>query len=106
MALIITDANFEQEVKQSNQLTFVDFWAPWCGPCQQMGPIVEDMARELEGKVKIGKLNVDDSPNTAQEYNVMSIPTFLLFKNGQKVDEMVGGVQKEKLVEMIKKHLA
>lgn len=105
MALTFTDANFELEVKQSDKLTFVDFWAPWCGPCQQMGPIVEEMAHEMEGKVKIGKLNVDESPNAAGEFNVMSIPTFLLFKNGQKVDEMVGGVQKEKLVEMINKHL-
>lgn len=105
MALTFTDANFEQEVKQSDKLTFVDLWAPWCGPCQQMGPIVEELAHEFEGKVKIGKLNVDESPNTAGEFNVMSIPTFLLFKNGQKVDEMVGGVQKEKLAEMISKHL-
>lgn len=105
MALTFTDANFEQEVKQSDKLTFVDFWAPWCGPCQMTGPFVEELANEMGDKVKIGKVNVDENPNVAGEYNVMSIPTFLLFKNGEVVDQIVGGVQKEKLAEVINKNL-
>ena len=102
MGNIFTDANFEQEVLTSDKPVFVDFWAPWCGPCQMMGPIVEEIAKELEGKnIKIGKMNVDENPNTPGHYNVMSIPTFILFKGGQVVDQVVGGVQKEKLKEMI-----
>ncbi len=105
MALVFTDANFESEVKMANQLTFVDFWAPWCGPCQQTGPYVDEIASELAGQVKVGKVNVDENPNVAGEYNVMSIPTFLVFKDGSVVDEIVGGVQKEKMLEVIKKHM-
>lgn len=105
MALTFTDANFEMEVKQSDKLTFVDFWAPWCGPCQMTSPFVSELADEMGDKVKIGKLNVDENQNIAGEFNVMSIPTFLLFKNGQKVDELVGGVQKEALKAFISKHL-
>lgn len=105
MALTFTDANFEKEVKQSDILTFVDFWAPWCGPCRMTGPIVDELATELEGKVKIGKMNVDENPNTPGIFNVMSIPTFILFKNGEAVDQVVGGVPKEKLLEAINKHL-
>ena len=101
-----TDTNFNVEVLQSAVPVFVDFWAPWCGPGRMMGPIVETLAAEMAGqKVKIGKLNVDENPNTAGQYNVMSIPTFLLFKGGQVADQMVGGMQKEKLEEMIKKHI-
>lgn len=100
-----TDGNFDAEVLKSDVPVFVDFWAPWCGPCQQMGPIVEEIATEYgEDKVKIGKLNVDENQVTAGNYRVMSIPTFLLFKGGEVVDTVVGGVQKEKLTEMIQKH--
>jgi thioredoxin 1 len=106
MEHIFTDANFNDEVLKSDKLVFVDFWAPWCGPCQMMGPIVEGLAHEYEGKnIKIGKLNVDENPNTAGQYNVLSIPSFLLFKDGKLVDTVVGGVQKEKLQEAITKHL-
>jgi len=101
-----TDDNFDAEVLKSEIPVFVDFWAPWCGPCQQMGPLVEELAGEFgEDKVKIGKLNVDDNQVTAGKYNVMSIPTFLLFKGGEVVDTVVGGVQKEKLKQMIDKNL-
>lgn len=100
-----TDANFDVEVLKSDVPVLVDFWAPWCGPCQMMGPIVEELAKESDGKkFKIGKLNVDDNQNTAGQYNVMSIPTFLVFKGGQAVDQVTGGVQKEKLQELVKKY--
>lgn len=101
-----TDANFKAEVLESSTPVFVDFWAPWCGPCQMMGPVVEELAHELEGKnIKIGKLNVDENNDTSAAYSVMSIPTFLIFKGGEVVDQITGGVQKEKLKEMMAKYL-
>ena len=103
--LNISDANFDSEVLQAEVPVFVDFWAPWCGPCQMMGPIVEELAGEYEGKAKVVKLNVDENPNTAGKFKVMSIPTFLVFKGGEVVDQTVGGVDKEKLKEMINNHL-
>lgn len=106
MEVIFTDANFKQEVLESAMPVFVDFWAPWCGPCQMMGPIVEELARENEGKnIKIGKCNVDENGETASQFGIMSIPAFFVFKGGQVVDQIVGGVQKEKLKEMIEKWL-
>ncbi len=106
MEHIITDANFEAEVLKSDKPVFVDFWAPWCGPCQMTGPFVHAIAEEMkDANVKICKMNVDECPNTAGTYNVMSIPTFMMFKGGASVDQIVGGVQKEKLEEMIKKHV-
>lgn len=101
-----TDVNFQDEVLRSDKPVLVDFWAPWCGPCQMMGPIVAQLAGELQDKnVKVGKLNVDDNQNVASEYNVLSIPTFLVFKDGKVVDQLVGGVQKEKLAELINRHI-
>ena len=106
MEKIFTDANFETEVLKSTVPVFVDFWAPWCGPCRLMGPIVEELAIALAGKnITIGKLNVDENPNTAGQFSVMSIPSFLLFKNGQVVDTVVGGVPKEKLQAMMLKYI-
>lgn len=105
--IILTDENFEQEVMQSDVPVLVDFWAPWCGPCQMMGPIIEKMAEEMDSsKVKIAKLNVDESQVTPGKYNVMSIPTFLVFKGGEVVDQAVGGMQKEQLEELVNKHIA
>ena len=84
MEVNFTDQNFESEVLKSDKPVFVDFWAPWCGPCQMMGPIVEEMAKEMEGKnVKIGKLNVDENPETAAKFGIRGIPTLMLFKDGQ-----------------------
>ncbi|MFZ2189193.1 MAG: thioredoxin [Candidatus Magasanikiibacteriota bacterium] len=104
--LNLTDANFEIEVLQSNVPVLVDFCAPWCGPCQMMGPIIEELAGELDiTKVKIAKLNVDENQLVAGQFQVMSIPTFLVFKGGQVVDKMVGGVPKEKLKGMLEKHI-
>jgi thioredoxin 1 len=90
MAMDFTDANFNQEVIKNDKPVLVDFWAPWCGPCQMMGPIIEDLTKEMEGKAKIGKLNVDENSQTAQEYGVMSIPALKIFKGGQVVKEFVG----------------
>jgi thioredoxin 1 len=88
---VFTDQNFETEVLQANVPVLVDFWAPWCGPCRVASPIVERVATSLGGKaVKVGKLNVDENPTTAQRYNVMSIPTFLIFKGGTVVEQTVG----------------
>jgi thioredoxin 1 len=103
--IILTDDNFDTEALQSATPVFVDFWAPWCGPCQMMGPIVEELAHEYGEKLKIGKMNVDDSPVTPGKYQIMSIPTFIIFKNGQVADQMVGGVSREKLKAFIDKNV-
>ncbi len=105
MEVIFTDDNFKEEALSSDIPVLVDFWAPWCGPCQMMGPIVKELAGELDSKAKMGKLNVDENPTVAGKYKVMSIPTFLVFKDGEVVDQMVGGVTKEKLKEMLEKHI-
>jgi len=97
MAKVFTDQNFEEEVLNSQIPVLVDFWAPWCGPCQMMGPIIEELAEELEGKVVVGKLNVDENPQMAQKYGIMSIPTLLIFKNGQVIEQFVGVQPKEVL---------
>ncbi len=105
--ITLTDANFDSEVINSSVPVFVDFWAPWCGPCQMMGPMVEELSKELDsGKIKIDKLNVDDNPVTAGKYQVMSIPTFLVFKNGQVADKLIGGVSKDNLKSFAEKNAA
>ena len=91
-----TDANFETEVLKSDKLTLVDFWAPWCGPCQLMGPVIDELATEMT-TVKIGKVNVDENPATAGAYGIMSIPTIKVFKAGQVVKEFIGAQSKDKL---------
>ena len=97
MAMEFTDANFDQEVLQSDKPVLVDFWAPWCGPCQVMGPVIDQLAEESAAFAKVGKVNVDDNPATAQAYGVMSIPTMKIFKGGQVVKEFVGVQGKEML---------
>jgi len=100
--LILTDKNFQEEVLQSSLPVLVDFWAPWCGPCQLAGPVIEALAQEYAGKLKVGKLNVDENPQTAQRYGVMSIPTVIVFKEGKETKKQIGFSGKEgykKLVE-------
>lgn len=97
MALEITDQNFKEEVLESDKVTLVDFWAPWCGPCQMMGPILDELSDEVEGKFKVCKLNVDENPNSASEYGIMSIPALKIFKDGKVVKELVGIQSKESL---------
>lgn len=96
MALEFTDANFDQEVLKSDKLVLVDFWAPWCGPCQLMGPVIDELAKEMT-QAKIGKINVDENPKTAAAYGIMSIPTMKVFKSGQIVKEFMGVQAKDKL---------
>lgn len=101
----LTDQNFTEEVLKSNQVVLVDFWAPWCGPCRIVGPIVEQIAQEYAGKAKVGKLNVDENPITSQKYGIMSIPSLLIFKNGEVVDQLVGAQPKEVIAEHLDKAL-
>lgn len=93
-----TDQNFETEVLQSDLPVLVDFFAVWCGPCQMLAPIIEELATELEGKVKVGKMNVDENNQTAQKYSIMSIPTLVLFKKGQPIKTLTGLRTKEDLL--------
>jgi thioredoxin 1 len=105
MEIVLTELNFEQEVIKSDKPVLVDFWAPWCGPCRMMAPIVEELAEEFKDKAKVGKLNVDENADLAQKYNIMSIPTFLIFKDGKVAEQLVGGMGKEVLQEKLERYL-
>ena len=104
-AASVTDASFEQEVLQSNQPVLVDFWAPWCGPCRMVAPIVDEIANDFAGQIKVFKLNTDENPNIASQYGIRSIPTLMIFKGGEKVDTVVGAVPKTTLSSTISKYL-
>ena len=105
MEIEVNDKNFEKEVLKSDMPVLVDFWADWCMPCKMVAPIVKEIAEEYDGKIKVCKLNVDNAPATAGAYNVMSIPTLAIFKNGKIADTIVGLVAKEKIKAMIDKNL-
>jgi thioredoxin 1 len=103
--LVLTDSGWDQEVLRSDLPVLVDFWAEWCGPCRMMSPTIDAVASEYEGKVRVGKLNVDENGNTAMRYNIRGIPTLLLFKGGQVVDQRVGAVGKSDVLKMLEPHV-
>jgi thioredoxin 1 len=101
----VGDGNFNEEIIKADRPALVDFWAPWCGPCKAIGPTVEALAVQYRDQLKVAKVNIDDNPKTAQDYGVMSIPTLILFKEGEVLDTVVGLVPKERLEAFIKKAL-
>lgn len=105
MAVELTDANFEELALKSDKPVMVDFWAEWCGPCRMVGPVVEELANEYDGKAVIGKVNVDNNPNVAAKYGIRSIPTILFLKNGEIVDKSVGAVPKSQLADKLNAQL-
>lgn len=106
MALLhFTDSNFKKEVLESNLVVLVDFWATWCGPCKMVAPIVEELAKEYDKKIKIGKIDIDENPRIPTQYGVMSIPTLMFFKKGQVLDQAVGALSKTELKKKIEENL-
>jgi thioredoxin 1 len=105
MSLAFTDANFKREVLDHDQLTVVDFWAEWCGPCRAIKPVVDELAKEFEGQVKVGKLDVDNNPEVSINYGITSIPAILFIKGGQVVDKHVGAAPKSVLLKKIQAHM-
>lgn len=105
-ALKFTDDSFNEDVLDSDKPVLVDFWAEWCGPCRMVGPVVEEMAGEYEGKAKIGKVNVDENPEISTKYGIRSIPSLLIFKDGEVVDQIVGAVPKSQLKKQLEAQLS
>ncbi len=101
----VTDASFKGEVLESEVPVLVDFWAPWCGPCRMVAPVVEEIAEQYEGQVKVVKLNTDENPKVANQYGIRSIPTLMIFKDGQRVDMVVGAVPRTTLANTLEKYL-
>jgi len=99
----ITDADFDEAVKKYNMIV-IDCWAPWCGPCRMVGPVIEELAKEMQGAVVFGKLNVDENPSTSARHQIMSIPTMLVFKNGNLVDRLIGALPKDELKRKLETH--
>ena len=106
MAGQVTDSNFETEVLKCDLPVLVDFWAPWCGPCRALGPVVEELANEYTGSVKIVKMNVDENPNTPGKYGIRAIPTLILYKDGEVLDQVTGAVSKSSIKDMISKKVS
>ena len=105
MALELTDTNFQSNVLESDKLSLIDFWAEWCGPCRAIGPVVEELSKEYNGKVNVGKVNVDQNPNLSINYGITSIPAILFIKGGKVVDKQIGAVPKSVLDKKIQAHL-
>lgn len=101
----VTDASFKDEVLESSVPVLVDFWAPWCGPCRMVAPVVDEIAQQYAGQVKVVKINTDENPNVASQYGIRSIPTLMIFKDGQRVDMVVGAVPKTTLANTLEKYL-
>ncbi|MCI8632170.1 MAG: thioredoxin [Lachnospiraceae bacterium] len=101
MVIKVTEENFQTEVMEASMPVLVDFYADWCGPCKMMSPVLEQISDEMEGKIKVAKINVDENPNLASQYKVMSIPNFILFKNGQTADQVIGAIPKAQMQEKI-----
>ena len=104
MAIEITDATFEEMVLQAKGVVLVDFWAKWCGPCRALAPVIDALSKEYEGSIVIGKLEVDENPEYASKFDIRSIPTLILFKNGEKKEELVGGASRDTIVAMLEKY--
>lgn len=101
----VTDSSFKEEVLDSEMTVLVDFWAPWCGPCRMVAPVVDEISQQYEGKVKVVKVNTDENPNVASQYGIRSIPTLMIFKDGQRVDMVVGAVPKTTLANTLEKYI-
>ncbi len=105
MSIEVNDANFKQEVVDSDLPVLVDFWAQWCMPCRMLAPVIDEISNETEGKLKVCKLNVDEARNTASEYGIMSIPTMILFKSGEVVEKITGALPKEQIMDKLSAHI-